>query len=83
MTHYLGIDLGSSFTKLVAIDADGVIVLINARAEKLFGYRREELLGQAIEMLVPPRFRGNHPRHRSGFFLDPRARSMGVVVEGM
>jgi methyl-accepting chemotaxis protein len=62
----------------IAIDRDGVIELVNAQAEKLFGYRREEMLGQAVEMLVPPRFRGNHPGHRSGFFVDPRARVMGA-----
>jgi methyl-accepting chemotaxis protein len=62
----------------VAIDRDGVIQLVNSQVEKLFGYRREELLGQPVEVLLPPRFRPNHPGHRGGFFLDPRARLMGV-----
>jgi methyl-accepting chemotaxis protein len=62
----------------VAITAEGTIDLVNAQAEKLFGYRREELLGQPVEMLVPARFRTNHPGHRTGFFGDPRARVMGV-----
>jgi methyl-accepting chemotaxis protein len=62
----------------VAIDREGVIELVNAQTEKLFGYRREELLGQPVEMLVPQRFRGNHPAHRTGFFGDPRARMMGL-----
>jgi methyl-accepting chemotaxis protein len=62
----------------IAITRDGTIELINSQAEKLFGYRREELLGQPVEVLVPPRFRTNHPGHRSGFFDDPRARMMGL-----
>jgi methyl-accepting chemotaxis protein len=62
----------------VAITRDGIIELVNAQTEKLFGYRREELLGQPVEMLVPQRFRTNHPSHRTGFFADPRARLMGV-----
>jgi methyl-accepting chemotaxis protein len=62
----------------VAIDRHGTIEMVNTQVEKLFGYRREELIGQPIEALVPPRFRTNHPSHRTGFFADPRARVMGV-----
>jgi methyl-accepting chemotaxis protein len=62
----------------VAINREGIIQLVNTEVEKLFGYRREELLGQPVEMLLPPRFRPNHPNHRTGFFGDPRARMMGV-----
>jgi methyl-accepting chemotaxis protein len=62
----------------VAITLEGTIELVNSQAEKLFGYRREELLGQPVEVLVPQRFRPNHPRHRMSFFTDPRARMMGV-----
>jgi len=49
--------------------------------EKLFGYRREELLGQALELLVPPRLRRKHPEHRKAFFEEPRVRPMGAGAE--
>ena len=66
---------------MLVVDSAGKIVLANAQVEQLFGYRREELLGQEIETLVPERFRGRHPVHRIGFFGEPRARSMGAGLE--
>jgi PAS domain S-box-containing protein len=66
---------------IVIVDRAGHIVLINSQTEKLFGYPREQLLGQKIEMLVPPRFRDRHPGHRTQFFGDPKVRPMGVGTE--
>ncbi|HJX83307.1 MAG TPA: PAS domain-containing protein [Candidatus Angelobacter sp.] len=66
---------------IVIVNKDGRIVLINAQTEKLFGYEREELLGQLVEILVPERFRTAHPGHRAGFFSKPAARAMGAGLE--
>ncbi|MHB8899096.1 MAG: ATP-binding protein [Thermoguttaceae bacterium] len=63
---------------VVMVDDRGTMVLVNAEAERLFGYRREELLGQALEMLVPLRFREHHAGYRSGFSASAHARAMGA-----
>src|SRR5687767_5451581 len=63
---------------MVMINAGGRIEMVNAQAEQVFGYARAEMLGQAVEMLVPVRFRGHHPGLRSSFFSDPKARPMGA-----
>ncbi|MBV8075656.1 MAG: PAS domain S-box protein, partial [Planctomycetaceae bacterium] len=63
---------------MVMVDRTGRIVLVNAQTEELFGYRRDELLGQPVELLVPEWFRGAHPDHHAGFYAHPEARAMGV-----
>jgi PAS domain S-box-containing protein len=66
---------------IVIVNREGRIVLVNAQTQKLFGYGRQELLGQPVEVLVPQRFRGAHPAHRIGFFTKPASRSMGAGLE--
>jgi PAS domain S-box-containing protein len=63
---------------MVMINAAGGIEMVNAQAQHVFGYSREELLGQPVEMLVPERFRRHHPRLRASFFGDPQSRPMGA-----
>jgi PAS domain S-box-containing protein len=62
---------------IVIADAEGRIVLVNAQTERLFGYARDELLGQPVEMLLPERLRGVHVGHRAGYRAVPRTRPMG------
>ena len=69
--------LESAPDAMVIVDRQGHIVLVNSQTEKLFGYPRHQLLGEPVEILVPERFRGHHPRQRAGYFREPRVRSMG------
>ena len=67
---------------VVLVEAQGHIVLVNAHAEKMFGYGREELIGQDIEVLVPERFRSEHLAHRAGFHAAaPAAWAVGAGLE--
>ncbi len=66
---------------MVIVGSDGRITLANAQTDRMFGYRREELVGHEIEMLIPPRLRGPHAGHRAGFFADPELRQMGKGLD--
>jgi PAS domain S-box-containing protein len=68
---------GSPYAKIL-VNGVGRIVLVNAQAEALFGYTREELLGMSIDQLVPERFRPGHPKLRDNFSVAPTARAMGA-----
>jgi PAS domain S-box-containing protein len=66
---------------MIVVGADGRIAFANAETERLFGYRREELVGQPLEILIPERFRGTHGRHMQRFFDTPTRRGMGSGLE--
>jgi PAS domain S-box-containing protein len=66
---------------VVVVDEQGLIVLVNARTESLFGYPRSELIGREVELLVPERFRPSHAGHRGRFAGEPRARPMGTGLD--
>jgi PAS domain S-box-containing protein len=63
---------------MVCVDGSGRIALVNAQAERLFGYGRDELAGQPVEFLVPDAVRAVHPAYRAGYAADPRPRPMGA-----
>jgi PAS domain S-box-containing protein len=66
---------------MIGVTAEGIIVMANLQTEELFGYKRSELVGEPVELLVPDRVRGIHPSHRADFFRDPKTRSMGSGLD--
>jgi protein-histidine pros-kinase len=66
---------------IVTVGRTGTIVLVNGQTEVLFGYRREELLGKPIELLLPERFKAGHEAHRTGYTRSPRIRPMGANLD--
>jgi PAS domain S-box-containing protein len=66
---------------MLVVDAQGAIVLANARAEAMFGYAREELVGRSVDMLVPGRIRSSHGAYREAYRQEGRPRTMGAGPE--
>ena len=66
---------------IVVTDAEGRITSINSQVERLFGYGREQLVGQSVETLVPERFRQAHPGHRNAYKSHASVRPMGAGLE--
>ena len=66
---------------IVEVAADGQIVLVNRIAEEMFGYVRDELVGQSVDLLVPDAIRHQHYRHRDSYLEHPRTRPMGTGLE--
>jgi len=73
--------LESASEGVVLSDATGRITLVNAAAERMFGYDRAELLGQQLEVLLPDRVRSAHTEHRAHYFVRPRVRPMGSGLD--
>ncbi len=70
--------IDASPTAMVMINKDGLMEMVNAEAEKVFGYSRKEMLGQPVEMLIPDKFRPGHPNLRQMFYRDPQSRRVGA-----
>ena len=66
---------------IILVNDQGRVVLVNSHIEKLFGYRRDELIGKPVEILVPERLATQHPAYRARFFVAPEARAMGAGRE--
>lgn len=73
--------LESAAEGIVIVNREGRIVLVNAKTEELFGYTRDELLGQTLEVLLPERFRTAHISHRVAYFAEARVRPMGFGLD--
>jgi PAS domain S-box-containing protein len=69
--------LESASEGILLINASGRIILVNAAAERMFGYDHDELMGQTLEVLLPDRIRARHREHRAAYFAGPRVRPMG------
>jgi PAS domain S-box-containing protein len=66
---------------MVIVNADGKIVLVNSQTEIQFGYSRQELIGQLVEILIPARLERLHVKHRASFLAEPHVRPMGAGQE--
>ncbi|MBL8483948.1 MAG: PAS domain S-box protein, partial [Rhodocyclaceae bacterium] len=66
---------------LVVADGNGRIVELNAGLETMFGYTRDQLIGQAVEMLIPEPHRAVHLSHRAGYLAEPHPRPMGADID--
>jgi PAS domain S-box-containing protein len=73
--------LESTPDAIVMVNITGRIVLVNSQAERMFGYRRDNLVGKPVEVLLPERLRASHHGHRVNFFALPRMRAMGAGLE--
>jgi PAS domain S-box-containing protein len=70
--------LESAAQGIIGVNPDGKIVIVNAMAEQLFGYTRQELIGSTIEMLLPSKYGASHVAQRDAYFSAPRNRPMGL-----
>ena len=73
--------LDSAPDGMVIVNAEGKIVFVNSQTEMLFGYSRQELIGQLVEVLIPTRFGHSHLKHRASFNAEPHVRPMGSGLD--
>jgi PAS domain S-box-containing protein len=73
--------LESAPDAIVIVDGSGMILMVNAQTESLFGYNRSVLAGKPVEILIPDRFQHIHPRHREKFANEPQLRPMGIGLD--
>jgi len=73
--------LESAPDAVVIADSNGMISLVNAQAEKMFGFTRKELVGEPVHKLIPDQFKAEHPNHQQKFMKNPKARPMGAGSE--
>lgn len=73
--------LESAPDAMVIANAEGTIIIINAQTERLFGYPRNEIIGNKVEFLIPERFHASHTRHRDEYIESPKVRAMGAGME--
>lgn len=66
---------------VIIVDNKGIIQMVNLQTEQLFGYRREDIVGKEVEMLIPPELAGKHVQHRAAYASAPKVRSMGSGLE--
>lgn len=76
--HLFALAIEAAPNAMLLVDRDGRMILVNAQAERVFGYKREELLGQSIELLVPARYQHTHSGYFAQFWQQPSVRPMGV-----
>ena len=74
--HYDDI-IESAPDAMVIVDRDGTIVKVNLQFENMFGYLRDEVIGNKVERLLPERFKNKHPAHRKSYFENHHMRPMG------
>ena len=73
--------LESAPDAIVVVNEKGEVVIVNSQFERMFGYTRQEIMGQLIEKLVPQQFSAKHPQHRGNYYHEPRVRPMGIGLE--
>ena len=73
--------LESAPDAIVIVGIDGKIELVNQQTENIFGFKRDELIGESVEKLIPGQFKERHEAHRKNFLTDPNIRPMGVGLE--